>query len=135
MKLVKKNTSPKKITAGRTAGNMRDVACRPTSRASERARAKSRPSKADKSSSQKGLVSTDRSKATALPSTTPRRKPRSSTNDFAPLHSPWECSRFRLEAPAVSASGTSWPSCRGSATAGAEGRSARAYSRLPTQRH
>ena len=49
--------------------------------------AKIRPSKANKSSSQKGLVSTDRSKMTALLSTTPRRKPRSSTNDFAPMHS------------------------------------------------
>lgn len=45
------------------------------------------PSEANKSSSQKGLVSTDRSKMTALLSTTPRLKPRSSTNDFAPLHS------------------------------------------------
>ena len=44
-------------------------------------------SEANKSSSQKGLVSTDRSKMTALLSTTPRLKPRSSTNDFAPLHS------------------------------------------------
>ena len=44
-------------------------------------------SEANKSSSQKGLVSTDRSKTTALLSTTPRRKPRSSTNDFAPLRS------------------------------------------------
>ena len=41
----------------------------------------------NKSSSQKGLVSTDRSKMTALLSTTPRRKPKSSTNDFAPMHS------------------------------------------------
>ena len=33
-----------------------------------------------------GLVSIDRSKAAALLNTTPRLKPRSSTNDLAPLH-------------------------------------------------
>ena len=37
-------------------------------------------------SESKGLVSIDRSKAAALLSTTPRLKPRSSTNDLAPLH-------------------------------------------------
>ena len=36
-----------------------------------------------------GLVSIDRSKATALLNTTPRLKPRSSTNDLAPLHCMW----------------------------------------------
>ncbi len=34
----------------------------------------------------KGLVSIDRSEAAALLSTTPRLRPRSSTNDLAPLH-------------------------------------------------
>ena len=38
-------------------------------------------------SESKGLVSIDRSEAAALLSTTPRLRPRSSTNDFAPLRS------------------------------------------------
>ena len=37
-------------------------------------------------SQSKGLVSTDRSEVAALLSTTPRPRPRSSTNDLAPLH-------------------------------------------------
>lgn len=41
------------------------------------------PSLADKSNSRKGLVSIDRSEVAALLSTTPRPKPRSSTNDLA----------------------------------------------------
>ena len=44
------------------------------------------PSESGQILESKGLVSIDRSEAAALLSTTPRLRPKSSTNDFAPLH-------------------------------------------------
>ena len=82
-------------------------------------------------SQSKGLVSINRSEAAALVSTTPRLRPRSSTNDLAPLHCMgWISSRhthppFRAREE---------PLYCGFATAGAEGRSTRVYRCLPTSR-
>ena len=53
-----------------------------------------RPSNSGQICQSKGLVSTDRSEAAALLSTTPRLRPRSSTNDLAPPHCTWDGYRF-----------------------------------------
>lgn len=65
----------------------------------------------------KGLVSIDRSEAAALLSTTPRLRPRSSTNDLAPLHCMGWISLRQKRAMLYA---LELPCCCGSATAGAE---------------
>ena len=68
-------------------------------------------------SESKGLVSIDRSEAAALLGTTPRLRPRSSTNDLAPLHRMGWISLRHTDAVLDA---REEPCCCGSATAGAE---------------
>ena len=82
-------------------------------------------------SQSKGLVSIDRSEAAALLSTTPRLRPRSSTNDLAPLHCMGWISFRHVdgESRPPRRAVMLWLSHRGR-----RGRSARAYRCLPTSR-
>ena len=68
-------------------------------------------------SESKGLVSIDRSEAAALLSTTPRLRPRSSTNDFSPLRSMGWLSFRHSPAPIR---GRKEPLCCGLLATGAE---------------
>ena len=68
-------------------------------------------------SQSKGLVSIDRSEAAALLSTTPRLRPRSSTNDLAPLHCMGWISLRYTDAPLHA---REEPCCCGFATGDAE---------------